>query len=229
MPTAWGSTNIRENIPKIAIAIPYEGKWEPEWVEKTYRPLRTIPLHWCAKLALYSNAPSLPVARDSLVNQALQNDCDYIFFVDTDMIFESPQDPNEALSILHQCINKDKSNKDAKIVTGLYRSKQKAGFNWAAWMKVEDKGFTPIRQWTGNWLKIDVAGLGCCLIDTVVFKNLSKPYFRWELENSISEDFYFFELAAKFGYSTHVFTDVRLSHLGELKVMSDGTIVTPDM
>lgn len=233
MPTAWNSSdtnkNISDNIPKIAIAIPYNGKWEPEWVERIYGPLRWKPTNWCNKVVFYCKVPSLPVARGTLVDQALQTNCDYLWFLDNDMIFESPTDPNETLNMLYQCINKDPNSKDGKIVSALYRAKQKQGFNYAMWMRVNEKGFAPISQWTGNWLRVDVTGLGCTLIDTNVFRNIPKPYFRWESQNDVSEDFYFFELAAKFGYSTYVFTDVRLSHLGNLKVKTDGTIVVPDM
>ena len=230
MPTAWENTNIHKTVvPKIAVCIPYNGKWEPEWVEKTYCPLKYIPTNWCTKIIFLSKVESLPVARDILVNQALQSDCSHIFFVDTDMIFESPNDPNTALSQLYQVVNKDPSSKDGKIVSGLYRSKQKQGFNYAMWMRANDKGFIPISQWTGNWLNIDVSGLGCTLIDISIFKNIERPWFKWELKDEISEDFYFFWLAKKSGYNVHSFTDVKLSHLGGLKVKSDGVIVVPDM
>ena len=92
-----------------------------------------------------------------------------------------------------------------------------------------EKGFLPIQSWTGNWLQVDVTGMGCCLIDLKVFKDVPKPWFYWESGDDISEDFYFLQLAKKYGYTTHVFTDVRLSHLGNLKVRSDGTIVMPEM
>lgn len=228
MPTAWDNTNT-SNKPKIALAIPYNSKWDPEWVEKTYVPLRYIPVEWCTKVSFLCKVPSLPVARDTLVNNAIQTNCDYIFFLDCDHVFESPQNPNEALKLLYQCINKDPNSKDGKIVSGLYRAKQSTGFNYAAWIRANEKGFLPIQSWSGNWLEIDVAGLGCCLISTDVFKNIQKPYFYWETADSISEDFYFFELAKKGGYKTHIFTDVKLSHLGGLKVKCDGTIVVQDM
>lgn len=227
MPTAWN--NIPKNIPKIAIAIPYNEKWHPEWVERTYRHLRCTPVNWCQKIVYFSKVPSLSVARDTLVNQALQNDCDYIFFLDSDHVFESPEDPNDALNLLYHCMNKSKDTKDAKIVSGLYRAKQKSGFSYAMWMKIHDKGFTPIQQWTGNWLEVDVAGLGCCLLDTEIFRDIPKPWFYWETQNDISEDFYFYQLAKKYGYSTHVFTDVKLSHLGGMKLKIDGTITVPDL
>ena len=225
---AWNNVNI----PKIAIAVSYTGNWHPEWVEQTYSKLRYYPTDWCTKISFLCKVPSLSVSRDILVNQALDAKCDYIFFLDTDHVFESPTDSNIALKQLYQCINKDKKNKDAKIVSGLYRAKQKIGFNYAMWMKHTDnkiKGFVPIQSWTGNWLQVDVTGLGCCLIDMQIFKELPRPWFKWEMKDDISEDFYFFELAKKHGYLTYVFTDVKLSHLGNLKVKCDGSMVITDM
>jgi hypothetical protein len=237
MPTAWDvlPSNVistdRSKIakPKIAIAIPYNGKWEPEWVSKVYIPLNYLSAGWCDKVSLLCKVPSISVARDTLVSNAIQTNCDYIFFCDTDHIFESPQDPNMALNMLYQCINKDPNSKDGKIVSGLYRSKQRHGFDYAMWTKVDDKHFTPITGWTGNWIEVDVVGLGCCLIDMEIFKKIPRPWFKWEMQEEISEDFYFFQLAKKFGYSTRVFTDIKLSHLGNLKVRIDGSITIPDM
>lgn len=234
MPTAWDvvpNSAIPNNVisackPKIAIAIPYNGKWEPEWVSKVYIPLNYLAATWCNKVSLLCKVPSLPVARDTLVNNALQTNCDYIFFADTDHIFETPQDPNMALKLLYQCLQE---NKDSKIVSGLYRSKQDYGFDYAMWTRVDKEHFTPVKGWTGNWIETDVAGLGCCLIDMEIFKKIPKPWFRWETKDEISEDFFFYTLAKKYGYSTHVFTDVKLSHLGNLKIRIDGSITIPDM
>jgi hypothetical protein len=241
LPTAWDNysdySDYSDQIPKIAICIPYNGKFEPEWVDKTYVPLRYVPTNWCTKITFLSKVQSLPVARDMLVNTAIQAGCDYIFFMDTDHVFESPNDPNIALHQLYQTINKSKNmnidkkviDKNGKIVSAIYRTKQKHGFGYAAWMKYGDKGFIPITQWTGNWLEIDVAGLGCCLISSEVFKDIPRPWFKWEMKDEMSEDFYFYQHAKKYGYNAHLFTDVKLSHLGNLKVMLDGSITTPDM
>lgn len=228
MPTAWNNNN-QSIIPKIAVCIPYNSNWYPEWVDKTYCPLKYVPTNWCTKILFLSKVQSLPVARDMLIDQALQANCNYVFFIDTDMVFESPNDPNMALNQLYQVINKDPNSKNGKIVSALYRAKQNTGYSFAIWTRANDKGFTPIVQWTGNWIEVSVTGLGCALIDTQVFKNIERPWFRWELKDDMSEDFYFFELAKKNGYDIHSFTDVRLSHLGHLKVRSDGTVTTTDM
>jgi hypothetical protein len=232
MPTPWGninSSNKSNNLPKIAIASPYNGTWYPEWVEKTYLSLIATPSNLYQKVTFLSKVPSLPVARDLLVGQALKINADYIFFLDTDHVFENPDNPNMALDQLFQIMNKSKDGKDSKIISGLYRAKQKTGFSYAMWMRQDEKGFVPIVEWTGNWLQVDCTGLGCCLIDMEVFKNIPRPWFHWDLGEEMSEDFYFHQLAKKYGYSVHVFTDIKLSHLGELKIKSDGTIVLQEV
>jgi hypothetical protein len=144
----------------------------------------------------------------------------HLFWLDSDHVFENPQNPNEALRLLYMC--------DAPIAAGLYRSKQKAGFNYAAWVKT-DKGYTPIQSWTGNWVRVDVTGLGCCLVKREVFEKVPKPWFHWEEEDAVSEDFFFFEKARAAGYEARIFSEVRLSHLGDLKVLSDGGVTTRDV
>lgn len=224
--------------PKIAIAVPYNGAFNPEWVENTYGPIRYMGLDWCDKLPILSKAPSLPVARDMLIKQSIELGCNYTFFLDTDLIFETPKDPNIALRILYQCLS---DNPDTRIVSGLYRAKKKEGFTWAMWTKPPEgainpkdpnspiKGYAPIEQWTGNWIECRVAGLGCCLIDNSIFKKIPDPLFRWDGRDDISEDFYFMERAREHGFITKVFTDVRLSHITNVKVMSDGSLKMVEM
>lgn len=226
MPTAW---NNHQNLPKIAICIPYRQDWNPEWVEKIYIPLLYKQTNFCQKVAFLCKAPSLPVSRDMLVKQALQANSDYIFFMDTDNLFEEPSDPNEALRLLFQRMNKSRDSKDSKIVSALYRAKKDTGFNYSMWIRHKDGGFVPIVEWKGNWLDVDTVGFGCCLIDVEVFKNIPRPYFRWEESGEMSEDFYFCQLAKKHGYNTHVLTDVKLSHLAIVKVKCDGDIINQDI
>ena len=132
---------------------------------------------------------------------------------------ETPHDPNEALRLLYRC--------NAPIAACLYRAKQKAGFFNAAWTKVEG-GYTSVDSWTGNWFPVDVTGMHFVLIKREVFEKVPKPWFSWET-GPPSEDFYFYEKAKKAGYEVKIFSEVRLSHLGELKVLSDGTVTTRDV
>lgn len=236
--SAWDNSTtetskIQSKVPLIAICVPYNN-WEPEFTERVYTRLRYAPVDFANKAFFLSKAPSLPVARNALVVQALKVNADYIFFMDSDHSFENPTDPNgfadpnAALKTLYQLINKDPNSRNDKIVSGLYRAKQKSGFSYAMWMTYE-KGYVPIQEWSGNWLNVDVTGMGCCLIDTKVFKDVPKPWFHWDDIDEISEDFFFLKKAKQYGYNVKVFTDVKLSHIGKLKVRCDGSITTADL
>ena len=206
--------------PRIALLLPQTGNLPAEFVEKVWGPLRWVPLDWCEKIPRICRVPSLPLARNILAQQALDAGATHLLWVDSDGAMEAPPDPNEALRLLYQC--------DAPIAACLYRAKQKIGFNYAAWVKTEG-GYTPIWQFSGNWFPVDVTGMHFVLIKREVFEAVKKPWFHWEEDEAPSEDFYFFERAKEAGYQVRIFSEVRLSHLGELKVLSDGSVTTRDV
>jgi hypothetical protein len=221
-------------VPLIAICIPY-ANIEVEFIEKVYIPLKSVPLNFANKKFCLSKVPSIPVARNALVKQALEINADYIFWLDTDHSFEDPTnpngfaDPNAALKVLYDTINKDPNSKNDKIISGLYRAKQKSGFPYSMWMSYQDQGFVPVQEWTGNYIETDVVGLGCCLMDTRIFKDVPKPWFHWDDTDEISEDFFFLRKVKQYGYNCRILTDIKLSHIGKVKIRCDGTVITPEM
>lgn len=220
-----------------------------EFVEKTWIPLRII-IPWADKIFFTARGYSVVLSRNSLVRNALSVNADYILWVDSDMVVESvgtvvkdgktvPQvthDPNLALQVLLQALEQTGES----IAAGMYKAKQREGFNNAMWayvppemVKDGTKKFTPIPDgaWTGNWLRVAVTGLGFCLMRTDVFRKISEtgPWFTWDMPDTPSEDFTLLEKAAQLGFGTWIHTDVKLSHLGYLKVRSDGSFAMPDL
>lgn len=210
---------IYSEKPKIALLLPHRGSLPTEFVESVWGPLRHIPLDWCDKIRFMNRSPSLPLVRNELAQIAIDAGCTHLLWVDSDGVMETPPDPNEALRLLYEC--------DASIVACLYRAKQKVGFNYAAWIKAPG-GYLPIDDWEGNWFTVDVTGMHFVLIKREVFENTPKPWFHWET-GPPSEDFYFYEKAKKAGYQVKIFSEVRLSHLGDLKVLSGGSVTTRDV
>ncbi len=213
------------NLPKIAIGIVYLPDVTMCWSMKTLGPLLFIPNGWCEKIPKMVRGIPLGVARDQ-IGYMVRDDpsISSLLFVDTDSICNTPQDPNVALNCLHQC--------NVPIVSGLYRAKQKTGFNYAAWAdaKLPDGkiGFTPIQSYTGNFFQVDTVGMGFCLIKREVFEKIPPPWFEWN-EPAPSEDFNFCIKARKYGYTINVFADVKIDHIGELIVRHDGNISVLDI
>lgn len=211
-----------QNKPVVMICIPHHGSVSMEWTDRMYTALKTFQPDMIKDYRLMKGILNLDTERNLLVKEALKNELmTHILWVDTDMIPEEPLDPNQALRMLLAC--------DAPIASGLYRVKQKTGFNWAMWNKVEG-GSAPIGKWTegSNWIQADHIGMGFCLIKREVFETVPYPWFRWWHEFP-SEDFSFCDKVAEYGYEIRVMTDVRLSHIGQLKVLSSGTVTTLDI
>lgn len=203
---------------RVAVLIHHMGEWSAEWADRVYGPLKFVPVAEFEKVMFTCRGLPIHVARNMLAQTALNDQkVTHLFWIDSDVVPE--MNPNEAILRLLMC--------DANISSGIYRARQKAGFNWAMWMKNPNgDGFLPIADWRGNWLAVDAIGFGCVLIKREVFERLPKPWFVWPNE-SPSEDFLFCELAKKHGFSINVFTDVRCSHVGgHLKIMADGSVTT---
>jgi intein/homing endonuclease len=152
------STAVQAGRPKIMIGVPYEVKITMYWGMRMLAPLLYVPLAWADKAHSMVRGVPLPVARDQIVEAALADpSITHILFVDSDNICVTPPNPNDALKMLYDC--------NQPIVSGLYRAKQREGFNYAMWMdaKLDKPGFVPIQSYTGNWLQVDVVGMGFCL------------------------------------------------------------------
>lgn len=207
--------------PKVYVCIPHTGEVTMEWAYRTLVPL-CIQVPWCDKELRMSRGIPVNLSREEMVKGVLEDpEATHVLFVDSDSVCENPTDPNEALRILLSL--------NEPIVSGLYRAKQRTGFNNAMWVEGVDaegnQGLIPIREWTGNWLQVDAIGLGFALIKREVFERVARPWFPWELGGR-SEDFEFCRKVIQAGFKVNVFTDVRVSHIGLLKVMTDGSVKT---
>ena len=160
--------------------------------------------------------------RNMLAKEALKDPkVTHLMWLDSDIVFEEPPDVNEAILRLMRC--------DAPIASGIYRARQRQGFTYAMWLK-HPEGFIAVDKWSGNWIHVDVVGLGCCLCKREVFERVPEPWFWWGPGESPSEDFNFCLKAAEHGYKVNVLTDVRASHIsGGLKILSNGNVVTLDV
>ena len=214
------TTLVSAKVPRIVIGIPYEVKVTMLWAMKTLGPLLFIPSNWCEKVPQMVRGVPQSVARDQIVDLALADPTvTHILWVDTDSICESPADPNIALNQLYQC--------NVPIVSGLYRAKQRQGFNYAAWVDAKlpnnQIGFIPIESYTGNFFQVDTIGMGFCLVKREVYEKLQRPWYPWPTA-SPSEDFAFCIQAKKLGYSINIFAGISISHIGDLVVHVDGSV-----
>lgn len=214
---AWleARSGLPSGAPVVRVCIPHWGSVSFEFVRSMYVPLEMPQPDFSKYMLLMRGILNLDTERNELVKQALEDKkTTHVLFVDTDIVPETPTDPNQAIRMLLAT--------NAPIVSGLYRAKQTTGFWHAMWSKIPnvpvEQGYSPIQSWTGNWITVDAIGMGFCLIKREVFEKVPYPWFEWKRKEGPSEDFAFCQKAKEAGYEIKVLTDIRLSHIGTLKV-----------
>ncbi len=142
--------------PRIMIAMPQEGSASFEFFERTWFALKVEPMPWCDRHFMMCRVPSLPLARNILIREFLKSPCTHIFWLDSDVILETPSTWNEALLSMYRVLEETGES----IVSGLYRAKQAHGFNYAAWKWAPpdsiQSGFIHVNGWSGNWFEVEV-------------------------------------------------------------------------
>jgi hypothetical protein len=195
-------------MKKILIAVPSLGEVDMSFsFSFTSMVAYTIKMGKDLNLApCFLSSSLLPDLRNTFVQAALDNDCDYIFFLDADMKFP----PDILLRLL-------KADKD--IITTNYVTKSETLSRFTATgldgknhrSKITDKGVT----------EVALGATGTMLIKTEVFKKLKQPYFYlyWDNYNKrmFGEDYYFCYKAIKKGLKVWVDNDLskEVFHIGK--------------
>ena len=151
---------------------------------------------------------SVDIARNSMAKRALEHDCDYLFMVDSDTIV-----PTWALMSLVErgvdvCLGyyprSDNQSLSSVVALGDDYSKCMPMDEIRA-MKDGGMGITQVRA----------GGMGCALINTRVFRALSKPWFKYvdHGDTQLGEDYYFCQQCAGSRIGVYLDLDVRCRHL----------------
>jgi len=134
--------------------------------------------------------------RNYIAAQAVNSNCDYLFFIDDDMIF-----PPDTLDELLLC--------DKDIVGGVYMTKYEV-------QKPVVEFFDDKRP--DGLFKVKAIGTGCMLIKCDVFKKLPQPWFKyiWNKNGSIkiSHDWIFCEDARNAGIEVWANNTLEIKHIG---------------
>jgi hypothetical protein len=144
------------------------------------------------------------LARNSIVDIAIERGFTHLLFLDTDMTF--PADTIKKL-ISH----------DKDIVSGLYFERY-APYRPMLRKRLDD-GYSLVDYTKGGLVECDALGAGCLLVKIDVFKKIGKPYFEYRLtkkgikETFLSEDIVFCERAREEGFKIFCDTTIRCGHL----------------
>lgn len=168
-------------------------------------------------------------ARNVLAEAFLATPTEWIFWMDADMVL-----PKDTITELFKVVDE----KDAKIVTGIYY--QRRGMHLPVlWSRNEPTaggqttGLTTEKAKNNKYagafsfphkdkktpFKTHASGFGCVLVHRSVFEALPKPWFKF-IENTCSEDFYFFVNAQEKGFDVWAQPTIKLGHIGDAPVVT---------
>ena len=192
---------------RLAICVPCRDQVQSLF---TYHLVKLI--QYCSKKGLHTElfmqtGSLIAKQRQELALSAVNSGATHVLWLDSDMTF--PPDIAEQL-LATRC----------DIVAGNYstRSHPRKGVayktigDWKSWLLPSDTN--PRLQ------EVEGVGMGCMLVNSEVFSEISKPWFEvsWvpEWNEYIGEDFYFCMLARQAGYKIMIDTylNKRIKHIG---------------
>lgn len=177
----------------------------------------------------YTKREIIDHARNNLTESFLGTDAEWLFWMDSDMIF-----PPDTLVKLFKVAEE----KNAKMVSGVYY--QRKGKNlpvlWSRGDELENGEISgegtkksDMNKYVGAFafphpdkkepFVAHAAGFGCVLIHRSVFEVMDRPWFKF-LPGSCSEDFYFFVNAKELGFKLWVCPDIDLGHIGDPPIVT---------
>lgn len=183
---------------KILLAIPCARYVEPETFASIYELKKP-----CESELYIPNNYSIDVSRNQIADYALEKGHDYILWVDSDIIV--PKDT------LVKFLSHEK-----ELICGACAYKVIGCKNVVAKRfcgeKYKDVTIKELHEHKGL-MEVDAFGFGCVLTKTDVFKDVEKPYFKFN--NGKGEDIYFCEQAHK-KYKLYLDTTVLCGHKGSV-------------
>jgi len=188
--------------------------------------------NWDIQIFMKPNM-TIDKARNDLVKVALEAKCDYIFFIDSDMIL-----PKLTLERLYDM--------NVPVASGLYFAKSPPYLPVVRDF-IEDRFiFKKIIDF-GKIIEVGGVGMGCCLIKKEVFDKLEYPWFKFEWkkfapsayeENDLeakdrvyqeSEDLGFCKAVLESGFKIYLNSDIVCGHVGGVVNEENYLSKKPDM
>lgn len=211
----------------VAFLMPCGGAVEPRVVQSAMNLVSSAQFQGVTVRQVgITDRTLIHTARNILAQGFLDTDCEWAFWMDSDMILEARTIP---------LMLKRAKELKATMLTGIYyqRMGKHRPILWRKTLKSKDGRYvrTTADRYShitvfpggigGPPFKVDVAGFGCVLLHRSVFDGMKKPYFRFDFfqdengkELEASEDFYFFVNAKEQGHQLWALPELKCGHIG---------------
>jgi len=200
----------RERLQKIAIGFPLVDQAVPVQFFTSFACMNK-PSEYTLLVPQFPHGPwtgSIADARNSLVEQAMQEGASHLLMMDTDQIY--PTDTLEKL-LAHNVdvCGVRVHSRWPPFAPVFYRG------SLGAYQYVEDE-----EMYSGNLVEIDATGTGCLLINMAIFDKLDPPWFQFSMIRGrpVGEDIYFCHIVREAGFRIYVDTSIEVGHLTTMTI-----------
>lgn len=201
-------TLIEKHAKKLLIAIPsFTGIINSMAVDGFMRLIGSVA-NLKEKFEVFTSMPqrtNIVTARNIIIEQAIEQDCDYILWLDDDMVIKPD------VNLVERLLSYDKD-----IIAPLFFSRAYPFIPMIFKRKMHGGKFCiydNIIDYPKGLLKVDGIGFGCVLTKVECFKKLDKPYF-WA-NDIFGEDLFFCENATRNGIEIYCDSTIDVGHIGE--------------
>lgn len=190
---------------KVDIGIPAGKSIDAGFVKTIFDRLSEWTNKYAITISIDTTIP-IDLSRNRIVEMAKKQKCDYLFFIDSDVLIEEGQ--------LERLMSHDKD-----VVTGIYNMKIPPYYQLPR--KRATEGLYTALELDGDQLvEIDGHGMGCALIKMSIFDKIPYPWFefkyyekdgKWE---QTSEDLMFCQKLQDAGIKIYCDPLVQCAHIG---------------
>jgi hypothetical protein len=201
---------------RIGIGIPIVGSVVGEVIRPLLQEIALSARDFDLEVITTLDVVSYDNARKAIVDKAIHEGCELLFFVDSDTFLPGGGVLGKLVKTLREA--------GAVLATGHY---YRRGYPYTCvWSKIHEGVFWQVSARTGVHV-IHTTGLGCALVDLKwVVEHLEKPYFKQGVDeqgHAIQEDCYFCDQILRKGGVIVGNADVRCGHVYTRVVISDKT------
>lgn len=199
------TVKIEEVKLKIGIGLPIGRDINPEFLKMLFARFNDWTQKYIITIFTDTTIP-IDLSRNNIVNIAKQNNCDYLFFIDSDVLIEE--------GYLERLLSHDRD-----IITGIYYQK---AFPYYASIKkwLHKNTYYHIEPNGDDIIEIDGTGMGCFLIKMTIFDQIPYPWFEFKYYKNnrkwdqFSEDLYFCQKLRTMGAKIYCDPIVQCQHIG---------------
>lgn len=161
-------------------------------------------------------------ARNVLANEFLSTDCEWAFWLDSDMIL-----PPNTIPIMMRWAKELK----AQFLTGVYYQRMGdhkplvllRNENAVQYKEEAEHSMVIVPDGCKQPFKVHCCGFGCVLMHRDVLLKMDQPFFKYECptgKKELSEDFYFCINARKKGIDLWAIPELKCGHLGQAPIIT---------